>query len=497
MALEWIKKNSINNEGITITSKQKKIYPEVTGYYIPTLLQWGETDLAIRYAKKLCAIQKEDGSWNDPEDREPYIFDSAQILKGLICIKDVLPEVEEHIIKGCDWILSNMQEDGRLITPDENAWGDNGYCSELIHIYCLSPIKQAGEIYERKDYLDKVDKILNYYINNYKDKILDFSLLSHFYAYVLEGLIDLGRSDISSEAMHNIEKYQRFSGAIPGLKNVNWVCSTGLFQLALVWYKLGELKKGNKAFYYALSLQNKSGGWYGSYPSILGGKYLPIRKFKPGYFKDEEISWAVKYFLDALACKEKLEFDNMSNIFSNHIDRNDGRYVLVEKCVKEVSTNRYNVKVCDVGCGKGRYLLNLIPQFDGIDFFATDLSDKVMADIANGITIAPGRMTCLPFENQTFDLTYTCEAFEHAINLEGAIKELLRVTKVGGTVLIIDKPIEKQGRLKLYEWEQWINDKDIEKWASENKASLQIIESVPYEGCDDGLFRAWKLIKRD
>lgn len=42
--------------------------------------------------------------------------------------------------------------------------GDNeDFCTELIHIYCLIPIRDAGEIFGRQDYLTAVDKILGYY----------------------------------------------------------------------------------------------------------------------------------------------------------------------------------------------------------------------------------------------------------------------------------------------------------------------------------------------
>ncbi len=307
-ALTWIRNNTIEHKGIAVTSKDQVIYPEVTGYYIPSLLKWGERDLAVAYAKYLCSIQKEDGSWYDSQDVAPYVFDSAQILKGLVAIRDVLPEVNEHIICGCDWILSNMQPDGRLTTPSKDAWGeDESFCSELIHIYCLSPIREAGRIFNKPEYLEAVNKILNYYKINKLDKIRNFSLLSHFYAYVMEGLFDLGEIDLCRESMNRLEKYRTRKGAIPGLNDVPWVCSTGLFQLAIVWYKLGELEKGNSLFYYALDLQNESGGWYGSYPApgLIAGFYRGRKK--PYYFPDSEISWAVKYFLDALALKEKLE----------------------------------------------------------------------------------------------------------------------------------------------------------------------------------------------
>lgn len=49
-AINWIKNNAIDYHGIAVSSNIKKIYPEVTGYYIPSLLQWGERDLAISFA---------------------------------------------------------------------------------------------------------------------------------------------------------------------------------------------------------------------------------------------------------------------------------------------------------------------------------------------------------------------------------------------------------------------------------------------------------------
>lgn len=308
-AKTWISNNTIENNGIVVTSKRRLIYPEVTGYYIPSLLRWDMVDLAKSYAKYLCSIQKEDGSWYDSKDKAPYVFDSAQILKGLIAIRDKMPEVDEHIIKGCEWILTNMQEDGQLTTPDGESWGaDRNFCSELIHIYCLEPIREAGKMFDRPDFEAAVVKVLEYYKNNYKEKIDNFSLLSHFYAYVMEGLYDLGEIDMCRAAMERIDaKYKTAKGGILGMNDVPWVCSTGIFQLAIVWYKLGEKTKGDELFYYACDLQNESGGWYGSYVENRFKNLFAKGRMKPYYFPDEEISWAVKYFLDAYYYKKKLE----------------------------------------------------------------------------------------------------------------------------------------------------------------------------------------------
>lgn len=163
----------------------------------------------------------------------------------------------------------------------------------------------------------------------------------------------MGETELAQEAMKNIERFQNGKGGIPRLCDVEWVCSTGMFQLALVWYKLGQLEKGNKIFDYACTLQNKSGG--------------------------------------------------CSGIFSESISKQDGRYTVIK--------------------------------------------DELLG---TGIDV--------------------CEALEHAIHIEGALCECFCITKHGGKIVIIDKLVEKLGKLK-------------------------IIQSVGYENKNDGLFRAWVISK--
>ena len=299
-AKEWIYNNTVdNNGGIVVTHKQRIVYPEVTGYFIPSLLKIGEKDLAISFAKHMCEIQKPNGAWYDPGNKAPFIFDGGQILKGLVAIRNILPEVDDHIVKGIDWIFSNMKESGELNQPKNDLWGDrDDYCNELIHIYCMSPILEAAKILNRPDYEEKANKVLDYNIKNYRDRIINFTLFSHFYAYVIEGLIDCGRIKIAKEAMRNFEKYRRKDGSVYAWNNAGWSCSTASFQFSIIWYKLGEVEKANKTYEYACSLQNETGGWYGSY--VHSPKdYIDIAFKRRLYEKKQEISWAVKFFIDA------------------------------------------------------------------------------------------------------------------------------------------------------------------------------------------------------
>lgn len=489
-ASNWIEKNTIDNKGIINNTKLPKPYPEVTGYYIPTLMKWGYRDLAVTYAKWLCSIQKEDGSWYDTEDKEPYVFDSGQILKGLLSVRKLIPEVDENIKRGCEWIIKNMEEDGRLTTPSKDLW-DEKVCSELIHLYCLSPLIEAGNVFNIERYKECAKKIAEYYVKNFKEDILEFNILSHFYAYIMEALCDIGMEDIAKEAMSKVADLQREDGMVPAYKDVNWVCSTGLFQFAIVWYKLGDLERGNKAISYATSLQNESGGWYGSYPLIDNPRSIDKEEY-PNYFETSEISWAVKYFLDAVYYKCKLEFEKQSSIFFENIDEDDGRYqTILNELVKSNAK-----KICDVGCGKGRYIKKLTKDIKNIDIYAVDLSEKVMSKIDAAKDKKQGSLTCIPYKDETFDVTYSVEALEHSIATENAVKEMLRVTKRNGKVIIIDKNKSSMGLLEIDEWEQWFDDMLFEKIAVETNCKLEIISNIPYEdNIEDNLFNCWILKK--
>lgn len=489
-AEKWMDEYTVKEAGIAVHSRKQVTYPEVTGYYIPTLLRWGYREKALQFAKWLCDHQREDGAWGDPDYNQPYVFDTAQVLKGLIAVRELLPEAEEALRKGADWILSNIQPDGRLTTPDKQAWGNSKACSELIHLYCLSPLVEYADLTGEEKYKSEAFRVLKYYKTNHYEEIMNFRLLSHFYAYVMEALVDMGEVEMAREAMEKVALLQNKKGAVPAYYDVKWVCSTGLFQFALVWYRLGEIEKGNRAFSYACSLQNESGGWYGGYTTQKFAKWHK-EKGIPNYFPESEISWAVKYFLDALYYKCEAEFEAEAPRFMEHIDKEDGRYQFVLNEVIQVP----GAKVLDAGCGKGRYIKNLLGDVQGIQLYATDISSSVMQNIPETVEKRKGTLTCLPFGEDEFDIVYTCEALEHAVNIKNVVRELLRVTKTGGKILIVDKPSEMLGRMQIDAWEQWIDTKVLAEVVG-GAGKVKRFENLAYEnGKKDGLFDGWIIEK--
>lgn len=486
--IRWIQENTVDGHCVICHTDKRCGYPEVTGYYIPTLLRWGYRELALSYAKWLCEIQKPDGSWYDADGTAPYVFDTAQIIKGLLAIRELYPAADPCIIKGCDWVISNMEETGRLRTPVMDAWGDSRTCSELIHLYALSPLVHAAEVFHMPKYQEAACRILGYYKENCIEEIMQLGLLSHFYAYVMEGLLDLGEEALVRKAMEKVAGVQKESGAVPAYHDVDWVCSTGLFQLALVWFRLGEGERGRRAFTYACKLQNDSGGWYGSYLSEENRKEVNT------YFPSSEISWAAKYFLDALYWKNKLEFEEQAPQFKNTLKVTDGRYMLIEEAVREICEGAAGTcpKIADIGCGKGAYLKNLLEREPRAAYVGVDLSETVMGYIGlEEIESKQGSLTNIPYADNSFDLTYTCEALEHAIDIERAIVELARVTKPGGIVIVIDKNKDALGRMEIGEWEQWFDETELRDLMLRCCSEVQIAKEVGYEAPADGLFYAW------
>lgn len=483
-AIKWIYRYTIPNHGIINNTGLKQGYPEVTGYFIPTLLKWGHKELAIQYAKWLCEIQHDNGAWYDTENNIPYVFDSAQVLKGLIAVRHLYPKVDVHIKSGCDWLISNVTNDGRLKAYRDDEWGDGKSYSELIHVYCISPIREAGILFNNAHYIEVADKIALYYTTKYKEHILKFDLLSHFYAYVMEAMIDIGKTELAKEAMKKMEAFQNEDGAVPAYNNVNWVCSTGLFQLAIVWFRLGDFEHGNKAFTYACKLQNESGGWYGSYLVSENTKEIN------NYFPNAEISWAVKYFLDALYYKNICQFEQQSGIFCSNIEKKDGRYQCVSDIVKSLGDSS---KILDMGCGKGRYLKNLIQDYPSNEYYAGDISLSVMEYIdIKEVKKVQSNLTNICFADDEFDMVYTCEALEHAVDIQSAIRELCRVVKPGGKVVIIDKNILMLGYFEIEEWEQWFDENELKEELLKYCSDVYVEKEIAFDNVKaNGLFYCW------
>lgn len=308
-AIQWLHAHS-SNGGVNVSHTNAIPYPEVTGYLIPTLLQWGEPRLAMSYARWLLSTQSADGSFSGPGMSTPFAFDTGQIIRGLAAIMPYLPEAEKALQKACDWVIATATPDGRLALPENLAgWclpGGRGYVNEAIHLYVLPGLVAAGEVLNQPKYIHFAQRSLHYYVTHCN--LTNFfapNMLLHFYCYIQEALFDLGAGDICRLGMRVLEDIQDERGFVPAYANVSWACTPGVIQAALVWLKMKDVAHALPALNLGRSLQTASGGFPGSAGD--GAEY----------FAAEELSWAAKFYLDALHQYEQRDIscDKPADIF--------------------------------------------------------------------------------------------------------------------------------------------------------------------------------------
>ncbi|MEE9391293.1 MAG: GNAT family N-acetyltransferase [Planctomycetota bacterium] len=291
--LDWVRNNLLPQGGIAVSSLQQVSYPEVSGYFVPTLLKAGEERLAQSLLTWLVSIQNKDGSFNDPADVESYSFDTGQILRGLVAGLERDPGLEIPARAAADWLIDNAGSDGRLRCPtSRDAWdlGDRGSISEAVHLYCLPPLVALGEQLGERRYLEFAQKSRDAYLALCElARFESRNQLTHLYCYVQDALFDLGAHEAAQAGMAALARYQRNDGSIPAYFDVNWVCSPGQIQSAIIWKKLGDGARATAAFEFAQDLMQTSGAWLGSYGEGAD------------YFANDEPSWAVKFYLDAAA----------------------------------------------------------------------------------------------------------------------------------------------------------------------------------------------------
>ena len=149
-------------------------------------------------------------------------------------------------------------------------------------------------------------------------------------------------------------------------------------------------------------------------------------------------------------------------------------------------------KVLDAGCGKGRFARILHERYPRAKVTGLDISEAMLRGVAPGIGKVAGTLTELPFAASVFDCVYATESLEHAVDTSGAVRELCRVLKPGGRLVIIDKNAEHWGKLETSEWERWFDRREIERLLARDCRSVSS-DFISYweDVAPDGMFIVW------
>ncbi|CAJ0909134.1 9966_t:CDS:2 [Entrophospora sp. SA101] len=163
-------------------------------------------------------------------------------------------------------------------------------------------------------------------------------------------------------------------------------------------------------------------------------QYVDNRK----YFKTDDENQNIRYVFP-------LDNDEIDRLQTQHFIQKHVWGGNFSAPIESILSNE-NSKILDVGCGTGVWTLDMASEFTKPKFFGVDIEPLYPAEIKpeNVQFVNANVLTGLPFEDNTFDFVYMrfmLFAFTIA-DWERAVSELIRVTKVGGFIEIMENDIQ-------------------------------------------------------
>jgi ubiquinone/menaquinone biosynthesis C-methylase UbiE len=98
-------------------------------------------------------------------------------------------------------------------------------------------------------------------------------------------------------------------------------------------------------------------------------------------------------------------------------------------------------RALDVGAGTGAFAFAIAPRVREVVALEIDegMAAQARADAPPNVEVVVGDGEHLPFEDFSFDLSATLRTLHHTKRPELLVAELVRVTKPGGTILVVDQ----------------------------------------------------------
>jgi ubiquinone/menaquinone biosynthesis C-methylase UbiE len=140
--------------------------------------------------------------------------------------------------------------------------------------------------------------------------------------------------------------------------------------------------------------------------------------------------------------------------------RQDARAAELEERVRAFVLASGDERALDVGTGTGALALALAPhvrEVVGVDLVPELLEQaRARAGAYANVTFVEGDATHLDFQAGSFDLVGTLRTLHHVPRPEYVVSEIVRVTRPGGRVLVIDQiaPIDPLAALELDRFER-------------------------------------------
>jgi hypothetical protein len=279
------------------TEKQKYIkpYPEVTGYLLSLFVSLNKYEIKQKeMALKLMKLQRKSGGWKSFFGDEVFVFDTAQIGKGLIDFYAKTNDIQiiEPLKSAINFILSMQTENGAFFPMYDEKYNEKcvkgqnwGNSFSVINCKVVEFLKSATTM----NIIDCSKAIENACKWTLSQEQL---LYTHPAAYALEGLLAGGyynevRDLLKTNFLNRIED----NGFISYAPYLDYAYVSGSVQIGILCYKVGFLEEAEKILLWATNVQlnHNSGGLfqYANKDSTINKKV-----------HSEVNSWGTKYYIE-------------------------------------------------------------------------------------------------------------------------------------------------------------------------------------------------------
>jgi ubiquinone/menaquinone biosynthesis C-methylase UbiE len=143
----------------------------------------------------------------------------------------------------------------------------------------------------------------------------------------------------------------------------------------------------------------------------------------------------------------------------------------------------------DVGAGTGFIAEGLIAR--GVRVIAVDQSEPMLAEMrerfGEGIDCRLGGADALPIPEETVDYAFANMYLHHVEEPPRAIKEMVRIVKLGGKLVITDMDEHQFDFLRTEQYDRWMGFKreDVDRWFRAAGLKNVVVDCVGENCCAD------------
>lgn len=153
--------------------------------------------------------------------------------------------------------------------------------------------------------------------------------------------------------------------------------------------------------------------------------------------------------------KSKRHFDEIAKDYNKS---SDGRYVspMYQRIIRQIeSLERKPETILDLGCGNGNVLSMLVGMTDahlsGLDF-SEEMIHQAKKKLGESAKLQVGDAAHLPYDENSFDVIICNASFHHYTKPIQCLKEIHRVLKKEGVLILGDPTAPLRLYLRLLNW---------------------------------------------